>query len=398
MRVILLSLLMVIILAATCAGCGEESETPATSPASSEEPATTSPPGEEPTTSSDYPRIASWLAKKDQIIESGKPYDLVMTALFMPDEAGKIREANPDVKLLAGFTTNWVWQNEAWIQTLLNVANHGSEKTFELTDDMYLRKPGGDRCPFGWESESWGQEEIYSMDPTNPEWVELITTFYKTLLEQPQHDGIVIDMVIETSLCREAISDEEWIEATRDIMAQIQDYNTEDKLVVFNSGRDISEIDEFAEYMDGYLMENFLGSWGADYETGLEAADSPYLIVYAVDTENTGEKNLNKMRLGLILSLLNDNTYFTYDFGPRDHGQAWWFPEYNADLGQPAGDYYEKDGAYWRDFEMGIVVSAPDSPVSVTFEVPHKDVSSGKQSTAFEVDKGDGRIFFKTGY
>lgn len=344
----------------------------------------------------DYPKIASWLAKKDDIMASGKPYDLVMSALFMPDEAEQIRAANPDVKLLAGFTTNWVWQNEAWIQTLLNVADYGSEKTFELTENMYLTKPNGDRCPFGWESETWGQEEIYAMDPTNPQWVELITSFYKTLLEQPQHDGIIIDMVIETSLCREAIDDADWIDATRDTMAQIEEYNTEDKLVIFNSGRDISEIDEFAEYMDGYVMENCLGSWGADYRTALDAAEGPYLVVYAVDTEDTGEKNLNKMRLGLTLSLLHDNTYFTYDFGPRDHGQAWWFPEYDAYLGQPFGRYYDNDGAYWREFQNGTVVSSPNHGVTVTFETTRTDVTSGEQSTEFEVSAGDGRIFLKS--
>ncbi|MBE0480534.1 MAG: hypothetical protein IBX68_06100 [Dehalococcoidia bacterium] len=385
MRLVLLSLSVILILMATFAGCGGEDKDPFTTP----------PAGGNTTVSRDSPRIASWLAKKDQIIESGKPYDLVMSALFMPDEAEHIRNANPDVKLLAGFTTNWVWQNEAWVQTLLTVAGYGSGKTFEITDDMFLRKPGGERCPFGWESESWGHEEIYAMDPTNQKWVELITTFYKTLLDMPQHDGIVIDMVIETSLCR-AISDADWIEATRAIMARITEYNTEGKLVIFNSGRDISEIDAFGEYMDGYLMENFMGSWGADFETGLKAADSPYIVIYAVDTENTGEKNLSKMRLGLTLSLLNDNTYFTYDFGPRDHGQAWWFDEYDADLGRPLGEYYRKGEGFYREFEKGFVVASPYAETTVTFDAEHIDMTSGDRASVFQIPEGDGRIYLRS--
>ena len=67
-------------------------------------------PDEEPTEApaadeaSDYPKIASWLAKKDELIESGKPYDLVMACWFTPEEAARLRENNPDVLLLAGLT------------------------------------------------------------------------------------------------------------------------------------------------------------------------------------------------------------------------------------------------------------------------------------------------------
>ena len=43
---------------------------------------------------------------------------------------------------------------------------------------MYLHTPDGERCGFGWESEEWQHEEIYAMDPRNPEWVELIISFY----------------------------------------------------------------------------------------------------------------------------------------------------------------------------------------------------------------------------
>jgi hypothetical protein len=155
----------------------------------------------------------------------------------------------------------------------------------------------------------------------------------------------------------------------------------------------LSDIDEFSEYFDGYLMENFLGTQlNMGFDDGLRAADSHYIVIYGVDTDDTGIKDMNRMRLGLTLSLLNDNTYFAYDFGPRDHGQAWWFPEYDADLGQPLGEYYEKDNAYFRDFENGIVVSSPNSEVNVSLGENHTDISTGTKSTSFTINKGDGRI------
>jgi hypothetical protein len=37
-----------------------------------------------------------------------------------------------------------------------------------------------------------------------------------------------------------------------------------------------------------------------------------------------------------------DNTYFAFDYGPRDHGGVtdWWFEDYyDVDLGEPVGPY-----------------------------------------------------------
>lgn len=343
---------------------------------------------------SEYPKIAIWLAKKDEVIASGKPYDMIMTAWVTPEEASQIKAQNPDVKIFAGLTTNWILDNEGWKLFLETVASHGNDEPYELTENMYLKNPDGSKCAFGWESEEWGHEEIYAMDPRSLEWRELIFSFYKNVLDQPEHDGINVDMVVEKQWwCPEAISDEEWEEATREIFAELNEMNTEDKPIIFNAGLQFTDIDAYAQYMEGYVLENFLGEWGADYDTGLKAADSDYIVIYAVDTDDTGIQDMKRMRLGLTLSLLNENTYFAYDFGPRDHGQAWWYPEYDVDLGEPLGDYYKKDNAYWREFENGIVVSSPYSDVNVSFDEEHTDVTTDISSKTFTVEEEDGRIF-----
>lgn len=50
-------------------------------------------------------------------------------------------------------------------------------------------------------------------------------------------------------------------------------------------------------------------------------ANSDYIIIYGVDTDDSGIKDLKRMRLGLTLSLLSGNTYFTYDIGPGIMGR-----------------------------------------------------------------------------
>ena len=345
---------------------------------------------------SHYPRIASWLAKKDELIASGKPYDLVMSGWFTPEEAAQFRMNNPDVLLLAGLTTTWVYDNEDWMSFLVTVANHGRDEAIEITEEMYLHDSVGERCAFGWASEEWGHGEIYAMDPRNEDWANLVVNFYETVLAQPTHDGIIVDMVVERQYWgRDAITDEEWTRATKAIYGRISDLNAEDKLVVFNAGARLSDIDDYSVYFDGYLMENFMGGQlNTTFSEGLEALNGDKLVIYGVDTDDTGVADLKKMRLGLALSLLGDNAYYTYDFGPRDHGQAWWYTEYDAHLGEPLGEYYESDGAYWREFENGFVVAAPDG-ASVSFGEEYVDVTSGESSTSFTVDEGDGRIFLK---
>jgi hypothetical protein len=86
----------------------------------------------------EYPKIASWLAKKDEIIASGRPYALVMSGWFTPQEAEKIRSQNPRVLLLAGLTVNWVYDDSSWITFMETVASSGRETPLAITDEMYL--------------------------------------------------------------------------------------------------------------------------------------------------------------------------------------------------------------------------------------------------------------------
>ena len=342
-------------------------------------------------------RIASWLAKKGDLIASGKPYDLVMAGWFSPDEAVQLRENNPDVILLAGLSCTWIWDNQGWMDFLITVASYGQDEPFVITEDMYLHNQTGGRCAFGWASEEWQQEEIYGMDPRNSDWVELILSFYENVIDQPQHDGIIVDMVVEKQYwCPNAITDEEWLNSTKDIYKKLKELKTEDKLVIFNAGGTLEDINEYSDYFDGYLMENYLGTqMKTNFTDGLEAADSDYIVIYNVDTDDTGVVDVNRMRLGYSLSLLNDNTYFTYDFGPRDHGQAWWYPEYDVKLGDPKGEYYMRENAYWREFEKGYVVAAPVG-AQITFTSLVTDVTNNQTSTSFTITEGDGRIYLKT--
>lgn len=351
-----------------------------------------------------HPKIASWLAKKDQIIASQKPYDLVMSGWFTPEEATALRAVNPNMKLLAGLSINWVMDDPNWMEFLRTVGNHGSADQVRNFDDMYLRDANGNRVPFGWASTEWNQPEIWAMDPRNPRWVSFITSFYRTVFAQTQHDGIIVDMVTQRSWSPATISDFEWVSATQAIMRALKAMRPQGKTIIFNSGRNLSEIRYYRDFMDGYLMENFMGAiHGSTFWEGYGALLNPYArftTIFASDTDNTGIVDQRKMRLGLTLSMLGDNKYFTYDFGPRDHGQAWWFPEYDVDIGRPLaptrGLHTWSNMAFVRQFLRGKVVCAPIADTLITFRSSHRDITTGFVGTSFTVPAGDGRIFLQT--
>ncbi len=359
------------------------------------------------------PRLALWLAKKDDLLANPQAkFDLVMTAWFEQQEANTLVSRHPSAKLLAGLSHTWIWDNPGWLSFLIIVANQGNPNgALQITDDMYLMfDDDGDgaldrRCsPPGW-------NEIYAMDPRHPKWRELILAFYRTVADQAQHDGVIMDMLDVYPFCEGArslgvsapLDAQGWVSAQEELLALIRENTPSEKWVFANAGRDFGEDSPFPKYLNGYLLENFLGSWGAGLEEGLRSAQRalettqpPHIVVFAVDTDDTGKVDWNRFRVGLAASLLMDNTYFAFDFGAKDHGAVtnWWFPNYyDIALGKPLGQYTLEGGNYRRNFDKGVVVIAQASEMILKFETEYKDIETENVGKEFHVSQGDARIF-----
>lgn len=112
-----------------------------------------------------------------------------------------------------------------------------------------------------------------------------------------------------------------------------------------------------------------------------------------------GRSLLRRMRYGLATALMGDG-YWSYDLHTRARGQDWWYPEYDAGLGYPAGPAVMRpDGAWQREFDApGLVVVNPnDEPVTMTVSRRHRCVSFGQTGTSFSVPARDGLILLAQG-
>ena len=123
--------------------------------------------------------------------------------------------------------------------------------------------------------------------------------------------------------------------------------------------------------LNGMMFENFPTARGwsrmlQDYNAFPNNAVSPAFSLFNANTNNAGGKdNYQTMRFGLTSSLLG-NGYYSFDYGDRDHGQTWWYDEYNIKLGEASGaatfaktgqtNNYNLKGLWRRDYQNGVVL------------------------------------------
>lgn len=110
-----------------------------------------------------------------------------------------------------------------------------------------------------------------------------------------------------------------------------------------------------------------------------------------------GRKLNHRMRFGLATALMGDG-YYSYDLHTRWRGQFWWYPEFDAPLGYPAGNCQEReDGTWHRRFDGGQVIVNPTNwDTIVRFDDMQQDISSRQIDREFVVPRLDGRVFLPT--
>ena len=327
----------------------------------------------------------------------------------------KIRQANPDVKLLA-----WIPLQEG----IPHLDSHPGR------DDWYAKTADGRLLPYPWGG--------YEMNPyvDGFAWPKHVVRHIaqRQYLEPGMYDGVLLDCMGEGT--NEADLNEDGVHDEKDTVCyqESMTYLVRElrrrypgAVITGNGGAPWSDDCPYFPYANGNMHENALGDdfgdpgWEAlwrGYRTCVEHVPPPlapyHLIVGDIQTsklgvsagnldecarvERLGQEDLRKMRLGLGTALLDDG-YFGFDRGSCLHGQLWWFDEYDADLGDACGPYRVDvygAGIFSREFESGLVLVNPTSaPVAVGLTQQLRDVSSGQTGESVTVPAGDARILVK---
>lgn len=124
----------------------------------------------------------------------------------------------------------------------------------------------------------------------------------------------------------------------------------------------------YAANLNGVLFEDFPSyGWAAGYEqyrASVSQNHSPSFTAINANANNVNNPNDYKdMRLGLGTAMLSDG-YYSFDYGNQNHGQSWWYDEYDVKLGNAkaapkrmdTSTAKTVDGVWWRDYEKGAVL------------------------------------------
>jgi len=336
-----------------------------------------------------------------------------------PDLLVKLREWNPDIVLLVYITSQEV------------VSSYGSSASImrrrwgkSIDDSWYLHNNAGKRLSW------WNGTYLLNVtqrapfvngERFNDHLVDFVVNellgsgywngvFYDNTWDNITHfagtnidyDGNgIIDPTIDAS----------WREGMSYIYEQTRNKAPKGTIVV---GNGITR--EYRDQLNGRLLENVAPSaWSATmntYQYNYDGGYRPQVSIYNVNTGNKGgDSRYQDVRFGLTSALLEDG-YFSYDFGDKDHGQLWWYDEYDVDLGKAISPAVSDSGLsnyapdIWRrDFENGLaIVNSTDKAQRVDLNgeyekihgVQDTSVNDGSIVSETTVNADDGVVLLKT--
>ena len=330
-----------------------------------------------------YPRLANYYLQPHIPAEDKRElakFDLVILDIDSEtidmDLNSKLKQVNPDIVILAYIPSQSVNIGDLtdWAQF-----RRSTYKQVE-SNDWWLKDSESDYVYF---SNTW--PTIRFVDAGQGWGTYLSDLAAKTIKQGGEWDGVFYDMVFgniswlnngDIDLNNDGRPDSQesvnayWRQAMGELLADTRD-KIEPGLVVAN----IDIVDYYQRETNGVMMENFPAAWLG--KNGWSALINKYLNelpqnnsrpqIYIINANTDNNKVMDKfrqMRYGLSSTLLGDG-YYSFDEGDQNHGQVWWFDEYDVSLGQPisgafnTGDKEAKKielGLWRRDFTNGIVL------------------------------------------
>lgn len=376
-----------------------------------------------------YPRISNNYMKAGIAI-TPSDYDLLAkhdllvfpaeAQIFNPRMAGELRRRNPDIVILAYVPTKsfaLVWSENP------NDSLH--RKLLEgIQDEWRLRDGSGNQLSV------WPRTWSLNM---NSGWADYLPEYvHEHVMSSGYWDGIFydessatiswlnggdLDLNNDGRRDNAAEADRLWEQGMVRMLKKTRNLLGQSPTIIINGDSHAS----LQPYVNGRMFETFPTPWEGNgtwefvinnYLRLHHEVSAPPSFIINSNTENTGNRrDYRRMRFGLASALLGDG-YFHFDFGDQDHGQLWFYDEYEAHLGRPIRNAENltgstlpvKPGLWKREFENGIVLvnsteQTQTATLSAEFERLHgiqdPDTNNGEISNIIDVPPKDGLLLFR---
>ncbi|MGE5425967.1 MAG: putative glycoside hydrolase [Bacillota bacterium] len=382
-----------------------------------------------------YPRLANYFLKweiSSAEAEQLAKWDLLILDMEIqennPDLIRHIRRLNPEIKILAYITSQEIYNDAG----SFNNAPLRGRLYQSLDDDWFLRSSSGSKV-VNWPSTSMlnlseevtRNKEGYRYNEFLPRFIheEIQATglwdgvFYDNIWGDIawvnggdldfDNDGRTESALVANSLWAEGVT--KLLRLTRELCGP--------SFLIMGNGRVYWP---YQPLLNGMMLEGFPSSWenGGTWKGSM----STYLKLPSANSQpNTPVINLynkktedyQKLRYGLTSTLLGDG-YFSRDYDVTDHGQTWWYDEYDVNLGTPKSQAYNilrsgsnvlEPGLWRRDFTNGIaLLNSTDKLQSFVFSKEEFEkikgdqaplINDGKRINSIKLAPNDGIILFK---
>jgi hypothetical protein len=364
-----------------------------------------------------------WEIPGSKVQELAK-YDLLVldmeTQVNSQASLKKIKEINPDIVLLAYITPQEIKSDAASGYSIMRrKLAAGISDSWYLTDTNNNKKsfwPGtwmlnvADNAPqvngirFNQYLAQFVNQEIFSTGL----WVGV---FYDNAWRDVQWIAGP-DADLNKDGQKDTDIDMHWREGMRSVYQETRRLAGSKYLILGNATSDAYKND-----LNGIMLESFpTMGWKETmrvYTANMQDGPLPRFMIINANTGNKGTQtsNLKKFRFGLASTLMGDG-YFSFDYGDQNHGQSWWYDEYDVELGKAISapvslnnkPQFEED-VWRREYENGIALvnptaAAQDVDLGGEYEkitgLQDKTVNNGAIVSQVSLPSKDGLIMLRT--
>lgn len=192
-----------------------------------------------------------------------------------------------------------------------------------------------------------------------------------------------------------AILDGAWSLGFKKVLSKTRELAGSEFIIVGN-GR---VYDAYQNLLNGMMLESFPspwengGTWAGSMKTYLRLPTlnvNPGISV--INIYNKNQTDYRRFRFGLSSTLLGSG-FYSYDYDVTNHGQTWWYDEYDVNLGPAQSGAYNllankgteiKAGLWRRDFKYGsAIVNSTNKEQLYVFSKEEMEKIKGTQDLGF---------------
>lgn len=359
------------------------------------------------------------LAKWDLVV-----LDMDQQARF-PERIRRLRELNPNIKILAYVDSSNIAEGRR--QNPLTYP--GAKLAQRIPEEWYMH-----RADSGARASMWPGAWMLNVTDRGPKdaqgrrWNDYLPEFIATeMWPTGLWDGIFLDNALDNATWfggkgldmtgdgkadPDAQVDAAWKAGWQKMARDLRQRLGANALIMGNGS------EQHAGVTNGILFENFPKyGWTTGlraYFTALRNNQRPSIAAINGNTYNSGDgTQYQAMRLAFASALMGDG-YYAFDFGDQNHGQTWWYDEYDATLGAPVHAAERvfplpvtqevSNGVWMREYTGGLAI-ANSLPTAATVPLPgvyerlrgaqDSRVNNGNLETAVTLPAQDGLVLLR---